>query len=286
MKVFETTVWVVGISLDVVEEVTFVGLGKEVETASFHLRPEHEVGFASSPPSNLETRLRPEAAPSLRGHPRNAGFGLGKIRHRVDTGGTQLVALHARDVRHQSETIGLLPHFLAVRFPSAQCTCGHRFGIGGWPVIEELLQFHARPPCIGGHLVEPDRESGPVTEFEMRVFGGSALHVGEHVAVEAQLQHVLGIRSALELGIDYLVGPVSQGRWDVDLFQEIRIASPCSVQHRTLEDHVCAGAHRRHGGRHALFDGSAGNRDLDDVPAVALEPIEETQFVRVALRLE
>ena len=49
VEIFQSAVRVVGIALDVVEQIALVRLGQQVEPAPFHLIAQHEPGFAARP---------------------------------------------------------------------------------------------------------------------------------------------------------------------------------------------------------------------------------------------
>ena len=72
----------------------------------------------------------------------------------------------------------------------------------------------------------------------------TTLHVGQQVAVEAQLEDVLGVGLTLQLGVYDFVGPFAELGRRLYLLQEVRIASPYAVEHRSLKNHIRPGAHR------------------------------------------
>jgi hypothetical protein len=72
-----------------------------------------------------------------------------------------------------------------------------------------------------------------------------ALELGEPLAVEAQLQHVRGLRVPSELRVERLVRPCAEGRRRLDSDEEVGEPAPPVARQRGLVDDVGARPHRR-----------------------------------------
>ena len=72
----------------------------------------------------------------------------------------------------------------------------------------------------------------------MGVLGRHPLHLGQQVGVERELQHVLRVRLALQLGVGDLVGPGPERRRPLDPLEEVAPAAPGAAGERALEHHA------------------------------------------------
>jgi hypothetical protein len=120
----------------------------------------------------------------------------------------------------------------------------------------------------------------------MGVLGRRALHLGEQVGVERELQHVLRVRPALELRVRHLVGPGPERRGPLDPFEKVAPSAPAPSRQGTLEDDVCRPLEGDAGCGHALRERDAVARDLDDRPTLCPQPRKMASLVGVAVTLE
>ena len=120
----------------------------------------------------------------------------------------------------------------------------------------------------------------------MGVLGRHPLHLGEEVGIERELQHVLRLRLALQLGVRDLVGPCPERRRPLNPFEEVAPAAPSAAGECTLEHHLGAPFQRRARGGDALCQRHAFPDDLDDAPARGLHPRQVARLVGVAVALK
>ena len=151
---------------------------------------------------------------------------------------------------------------------------------------DEGLEPRPHPPGIGRDVGEADRRPRAVAELDMGVLGRDPLHLGQQVGVERELQHVLRVRLALQLGVGDLVGPGPERRRPLDPLEEVAPAAPGAAGERALEHHLGAPLERRAGRRDALRQRHALPDDLDDAPARGPQPRQVARLVGVAVALQ
>ena len=144
-----------------------------------------------------------------------------KPRHSGDAGGLKLFHLAAADARHMEKAVFGLPDTFAVIRPAAQRTIGTgdrpcRGRRGG-----KAFQPRARRAGVMGIIGKAQRRARPIAQFDMGFFGKNTLHFGQQIGIEHELQHVLGVRPALQLGIGHLITEVAQGRGSFDPQQKV-----------------------------------------------------------------
>jgi hypothetical protein len=139
---------------------------------------------------------------------------------------------------------------------------------------------------VGRYLREPHGEAGAVAQLQVRRLGGDALHRGEEVRVERQLQDVLGVGSAFKFGVHDLVGEAAERGRSLDPLEEIRVPAPRAAEQRPLEYDV--GARMQGLGRRLdrSLQRQAVLLHLDDGAAGRLQSREVGELVLVALALE
>ena len=120
----------------------------------------------------------------------------------------------------------------------------------------------------------------------MGVLRRDPLHLGQQVGIERELQHMLRVRLALQLGVGDLVGPGPERRRPVDPLEEVAPAAPGAAGQRPLEHHLGAPLERRAGRRDALRQRHALPDDLDDAPARGPQPRQVARLVGVAVALQ
>ena len=140
VEVLQSSVRIVGIALDVVEEVALVGFGKQVEAAAVDLLAKYEFRITAGAPGGLQAGLDPQPLPRLSSHARYARRRLSELGHRTDPRLAQLVPLHACRVRDEGEAVRFPPDLLAVRLPAAQDTGSDRFGTRHRAAVDETLE--------------------------------------------------------------------------------------------------------------------------------------------------
>jgi hypothetical protein len=95
---------------------------------------------------------------------------------------------------------------------------------------------------------------GTIPEHQVHELRGDALLEADERRIDAELDHMLGLCAARELGVQHLVAPGAQARWSVDPFQKIRVAVPGGAQQRALVDDFHAAPHRLAGTVDALLE--------------------------------
>ncbi len=118
----------------------------------------------------------------------------------------------------------------------------------------------------------------------MGKLGCRSLNLGQEIGIENQLQHMLGVRTALQLRVGHLVAKRSECRGSLDAFQEIRPAAPVARQECALKDNVRTSTQRRARGLGVV--GKLAPRDLHHVSARRVELGQMRGFVGVALLLQ
>src|SRR6266436_4937725 len=73
----------------------------------------------------------------------------------------------------------------------------------------------------------------------MRMLRFAALNFCQEVGVENQLQNVLRIRLAFQLGVDHLVRKRAQIRRPLHTDQKVRPAAPWRREEGALEENIC-----------------------------------------------
>jgi hypothetical protein len=210
----------------------------------------------------------------------------GEPCHRVDANGFQLLALRPADTRDEREAVLGLPLLGATILPPAQSA--RRYGVG--PCVgtfdQEGFELATRVPRVGRHFGKAHGEAAAVTQLEMRRLGRRALHLGDEIAVQAELEHVLRVGLSLQLGVDDLVRPRAQPGRTFDTLEEIAVATPRAVEQGALENDVRSGLHGLERQADRLLEWNAVLRDLHDGAPVGFQLLEEGEFVLVTLLLQ
>ena len=221
------------VALEVEEEVAGRRLGERREALVRRHRLDQLVEAPTLPPRLvLHARLLPDPAQGRGAHAVDRG-GDGKGEpaeggHRRDVARDQPLPLGGRDAGHQREVvIGASPG-RAVTVPVAEPAMLDRFRIGLRRGVRVRLEAAADGAVVGGVLDHPeagvDAAVAPA-EREVRPLGLAALHRGEQIGVEEELQERRAAGHGRQLRVDHLVRPGAQGARSLDPDQEVGVAA-------------------------------------------------------------
>jgi hypothetical protein len=79
---------------------------------------------------------------------------------------------------------------------------------------------------VGSIVGEPQGDAAAIAEHDVDVLRRDTLHLGQEVGIECELQDVLGIGGAFQLGVDDLIGEAAKLRRPADALQEVGVAAP------------------------------------------------------------
>ena len=167
----------------------------------------------------------------------------------------QLIDLEFRDARDETEVIVVPAAAVADFPPTTDVAMLFRIGVG----IFQPTVGHGKPqalfdlPVIGsvvGESVSLRLEPRPGHD-DVHVLRHSALHLGQQIGVQAELDNRSRLCLAREFGLDRLVRPTPEGAWGVDTAQDVDSPRPALVGKRPLNDHPCTlfHGHKRFGDR-------------------------------------
>ena len=120
-------------------------------------------------------------------------------------------------------------------------------GAGRGPGAHGRAEALAHATEVGGHVGQPDRDALAGAEDDVGQIGRELLRVRQGLAVEGELQRVLGPRMPRQLGVEHLVAPVAERGGAIDALQEVRDAPPALREEDGLVDVVGARPHRLRG---------------------------------------
>ena len=143
--------------------------------------------------------------------------------------------LEPRDAGDEREVVVLRPALLAEREEVAEPAEVDRVGVGRPPPLDRVEKPRAEPAVVGEEVVRPEGLALPRARDDVHGLGRAALDPRELLGVEAELEHVLRLGEAGELGVDDLVSVAVGAALD-----EVREPTPGAVGERGLVDDVGA----------------------------------------------
>ena len=268
------------VALDVEEEVAVARRRQQLEPAR-GLGREHLPRVPVRARGDLHRRLVAQRLEGARRHRRRARL-VGRVRELRDGRDAlaleppHLVAAHPRD---EAEVVVGAPARLAALLELAAVAERDRQRVDVDPRLDRADEPLAHAVVVGEEVGDAQALALVRAEHDVHPLGHRALDPRDLLGVEAELQHVGGLRVARELRVDDLVAPV---RLPLD---EVGEPAPAAVDEAGLVDHVGAGAHR-------LLGRAGGGieipvvRDRDDVAPVGEQRREVGGLVLVALALD
>ena len=146
-----------------------------------------------------------------------------------------LVAPHPRD---EAEVVVLTPARLASLLEVAPVAERDRQRVDVDPRRDRADEPRAHAVVVGEEVGDAKAVARASAEHDVHPLGHGALNARDLLGVEAELEHVGGLRVARELRVDDLVAPVGLA------LDEVGEPAPVAVDEAGLVDHVGAGAHR------------------------------------------
>src|SRR6266511_1265794 len=151
----------------------------------------------------------------------------------------------------------------------------------------DLLEAPAHTAIVGGDVREPDPEALPGAEDDVGEVGLEPLDAPERLAVEAELERVLGPRMPGQLRVEHLVAPATECGRPLDPLEKVRDPAPAIRHEDGLVDVRRAGPHRLLGRpSRGLPVASLAQPDLDHHVAAGTQGLDEGQLVRRAFALK
>ena len=252
-----------GVTLEVEPDVARARLGQEREPALGLEREEDVLELAGAPAVQLKRGLLLELRERLRAElPDPRVGGRREAFESRDAGRVEPLDLRAPDPGDEREVVVPLPLCLAAPKELAERAVDDRVRVGRPVVLDRVQEPRLDPPVVGEEVVwlEALTLAEPVDDVHAR--RPAPLDPSELLGVEAELKQVSRFRSARELGVDDVVGPVRLK------LEKVREPVPPVLDKRRLVDDRCPVANRLLGSGGGLVPADLmGIRDLGDAIA-------------------